>query len=278
MRERNTKEVIEVIPTTAPAQVALPSVTNVTALTTHRAVNPLDLPVEQFRDSLERRRQNRQALLTWIRDSLVEGVDYGSIPTKRGPSKPSLWKPGAEKICGSLSVIPRFNLELKDQLVIAGKSPELVIMRCEIHDAQGRVIAEGHGARSLKQDAGNVNTSIKMAEKSALINATLKLAGLSEIFTQDLEEMIEPVKAPVAEAVENPPSDCITAAQLQRLHQRILALQLDATRVSNWVQRAWNTTLEQLPSQRFPVLWSHLDKWASEQDAQLERDAIQNEG
>jgi len=41
----------------------------------------------------------------------------------------------------------------------------------------------------LKQDFGDTNKALKMASKSAFIDATLKLAGLSDIFTLDLEDM-----------------------------------------------------------------------------------------
>jgi len=51
--------------------------------------------------------------------------------------------------------------------------------------------AEGTGARTVdKQDYGDINKSLKMAEKSAHIDATLRVAGLSELFTQDIEDMI----------------------------------------------------------------------------------------
>jgi hypothetical protein len=40
----------------------------------------------------------------------------------------------------------------------------------------------------VQQDFCDPNKAFKMAEKSALIDATLRLAGLSEMFTQDLED------------------------------------------------------------------------------------------
>ncbi len=46
--------------------------------------------------------------MEWIRSSLVEGRDFGSIMIKGQRSKPSLLKPGAEKIAGMLGLIPRF--------------------------------------------------------------------------------------------------------------------------------------------------------------------------
>lgn len=275
MSESETaRDIIDVVPSTV---ATLPA--NVTALpVTNKAMNPLDLPVDQFRECLERRRQNRSVLLAWIKESLVEGVDYGSIPTKHGPSKPSLWKPGAEKICGSLSVIPRFFLETKAPWMSDGKLPEFVIIRCEIHDANGRIIAEGYGARLLKQDNGNLNTAIKMAEKSSFISSTLKGSGLSEVFTQDIEDMIEAKSSrPQLAASSEQSVERISREQFKRLKNRMAQLNLDANRVENWVQRAFCTRLEDLPAQRFSALWANLNKWASEQETQLERDAIQNE-
>src|SRR5690606_3621374 len=137
---------------------------------------------------LQRRKENRRELMAWIRSSLVEGVDFGRVMTKRGPSKPSLWKPGAEKICGMLGVTVRFpTLEHYEQAALNGVELHNIILRCEIVDAEGRVVANGIGARSLKQDCGDINKTLKMAEKSAHIDATLRMAGLSEVFTQDLE-------------------------------------------------------------------------------------------
>ena len=153
-------------------------------------INPMDLPSEVFAAGLDRRASNRTALMKWVAKSMVEGVDYGSIPTKRGPSKSSLWKPGAEKICGMLGCHVRFpNLQDYEQAALSGTDLKQIIIRAEIVDPNGNVVAHGIGARSLKQDFNDMNKSLKMAEKSAHIDATLRMAGLSEVFTQDLEDM-----------------------------------------------------------------------------------------
>ena len=115
--------------------------------------SPLDLPTAHFQAGLQRRQDNRQALIQWIRAALVDGIDFGSIPTKRGPSKPSLWKPGAEKITGMLGVMVAYpSLKETEQALLNGLSLEHLMVRCELKDAAGRVLAEGVGARSLKQD------------------------------------------------------------------------------------------------------------------------------
>jgi hypothetical protein len=176
--------------------------------------SPMDLPVERFTKALTRREENRKALIKWISDNLVQGTDFGRIHVvgkdkcayaKEGRayecnnprhwSKPSLWKPGAEKICGMLGLIPRFpNMREYENAVLRGEDIKIIILKCELHTPSSFVAAEGTGARRLTQDNSDINKSLKMAEKSAHIDATLRVAGLSEIFTQDLEDMTNPDK------------------------------------------------------------------------------------
>ena len=230
------------------------------------AANPLDLPPEIFRAGLERRRQNRAALIEWIRAALVPGVDYGVVQTRRGPSKPSLWKPGAEKICGMLGVTAAFpSLRDYEQAALSGVVLEHVIVRCELRDGAGRIVAEGVGARSLRQDGGDLNKSLKMAEKSGMIDACLRMAGLSEIFTQDLEDMaVEPEPARVAP--QRGAGGRISPAQVASLEARIRALGLDRARVLSWVARAWGVCdFADLPRDRFALLIERLLVWHEQQ-------------
>ena len=82
---------------------------------------------------------------------------------------------------------------LKDyeKAALTGVTLNQIIIRCEIIDVSGRVVADGVGARLLSQDNGDINKALKMAEKSAHIDATLRMAGLSEVFTQDIEDMMQ---------------------------------------------------------------------------------------
>jgi hypothetical protein len=156
-----------------------------------RSGSPFDGNVAEFRGALARRGENRGALIEWVRAALVDGTDYGAIKRSNGSmTKPSLRKPGAEKICGMLGVIPTFpTLKDYEQLALQGIPIDQIILRCHLLSAAGEVLADGVGARSLKQDSGDLNKALKMACKSAHIDATLRMAGLSEIFTQDLEDM-----------------------------------------------------------------------------------------
>jgi hypothetical protein len=142
-------------------------------------------------------------------------------------SKPSLRKPGAEKICGMLGLAVCFpNLERYERAAIDGVQLKQIIIRCELVDSYGCVVAAGIGARNLAEDYGDINKALKMAAKSAQIDATLRCAGLSEVFTQDLEDM-PPVEgdAPAPQAAAaNQAADSvkhytptITAKQVKRL-------------------------------------------------------------
>lgn len=175
---------------------------------------PFDVDPAQFQAGLERRKQNRTALMAWVRDALVDGTDYGTIKIGGRTTKPSLWKPGAEKIAGMLNLTASFpNLTRYEDMAIDGKEIDLVILRCEIHNGAGAVIAEGIGSRSVKAERGDVNKTLKMAAKSAFIDGILRAGGLSEIFTLDMEDMPNANPPQVAPAAK--PPQPATDAQMQ---------------------------------------------------------------
>lgn len=201
-RRMNTTEVV------LPQEVHHETATHLPALMPSA---PLDWPIERFTQALDRREVNRKALLKWIQSNLQAGIDYGQIHfvgkdkcrlvadgrtheclDPRHWSKPSLWKPGAEKICGMMGLIPRFpNIAEYEKATLRGEDIKTIILKCELHTGNGFVAAEGTGARRVDQDRGDINKSLKMAIKSAHIDATLRVAGLSELFTQDIEDMLQ---------------------------------------------------------------------------------------
>lgn len=179
--------------TVAPISAHLPSLPGMSP------VAPA-LDAKRFRQALEHRSHNRKLLIDWIAENLVDGTDYGRIHfIKKSEcpdgaqctnpfhwSKPSLWKPGAEKICGMLGWTVTFpNLDDYTRMTRAGRPIASIVFRCVLVDGFGRVVGEGIGARQIEKDGGDLNKALKMAKKSAHIDATLVAAGLSEIFTQD---------------------------------------------------------------------------------------------
>lgn len=247
--------------------------------------NPLDLPASTFQEGLDRRRTNRAALMAWVRDAMVDGIDYGKIHVVsknkcqagrdcKNPahfSKPSLFKPGAEKICGMLGVTVRYPTLLDyEKAALTGATLSQIIIRCEIVEASGRVVADGVGARIIAQDYGDINKALKMAEKSAHIDATLRMAGLSEVFTQDLEDMLQRREAETiqqAEAVLDNTFKGITKTQHQALEDKIKKLGLDRNRVKAWMLKAshqrFNNFLE-ISEDFYQILICKLDQFAGD--------------
>ena len=148
------------------------------------------------------------AFQTMVHTHLKEGHDYGVIPGTRG--KPTLLKPGAEKICSLVGLSQRFELIGKTEdwdkgLFVYEVKCSLVSIKTD------QVIAEGLGecnsyetkyryrwqkdksGRSVQIDnpnpANERNTILKMAKKRAHVDAALNVAALSNLFTQDIEDM-----------------------------------------------------------------------------------------
>jgi hypothetical protein len=127
-----------------------------------------------------------------IQQALTAGHDYGVIP---GCKKPSLLKPGAEKINMLMGVSSEY--QIMDKAEDYEKGFFAYNIKCILRK-NGLSICEGVGNCNSKekkyvtQDPFTIaNTILKMAKKRAYVDATLSLASLSDIFTQDIEDMPE---------------------------------------------------------------------------------------
>lgn len=164
-------------------------------------VSPLTDPA-QFEIAIEREKKIRSLLQKYIDDVLIKDVDYGPIhvvkdcPNRYGGckipghfSKDVIRKSGAEKVCSLFHLRPVFK---KDEEVIAmlGGVPGLVALKCDLVDPSSNVVAEGRGACTIEEHKGSVNKAIKICEKRAQVDATLRLGyGISSSFTQDEDEI-----------------------------------------------------------------------------------------
>ena len=145
-----------------------------------------------------------QAMMTRINDmrsivqkNLVEGHDYGKIP---GCPKPSLWKPGAEKILILFGLTSEY--EVMDKVQDYENGFFAFTVRAFL-SRNGQPVTQGVGHANTKERKyikGNpydlANTILKMAKKRAQVDAVLTVASLSDIFTQDLEDLQDIDKEP----------------------------------------------------------------------------------
>src|SRR3990167_9125811 len=142
---------------------------------------------ENLEEQVKIETEKRKILTKYIRDNLKEGVDFYTIQFQGKESKPSLSKAGAEKFISLLHLRAEFSKD-EDTWGMLGSPAGMLCYVCKLYTKSGVLMGEGRGSRDAKKD-GDSNKAIKMAEKSALIDAILRTAGLSEVFSQDLEDM-----------------------------------------------------------------------------------------
>lgn len=204
------------------------------------------LAVPEFTTSIEEAKARVTMLQTFVKEMMIPDVDYGIVP---GSKKPSLLKPGAEKLCEvygfskQIDVIHRledwekgiFHYEVKATL---------------INKRTGLLEAEGVGSCNSKekkyknQDGFTLaNTILKMAKKRALIDAVLSATRSSSIFTQDIESTHENIQTVKQNEV---------AVRRKELYDLVKSKQLDSTTVKNMIKERYNLlsskelTLEQM--------------------------------
>lgn len=134
-------------------------------------------------------------LQEFVKTSMVHGVDYGSID---GFSKPTLLKPGAEKLCDA------FGFSKTVDVINRIEQWDVGIFSYEVrvtlsNKVTAAVESEGIGSCNSKETAFRyqdpftiVNTLLKMAKKRALIDAVLSATRASGLFTQDIEDFPKP--------------------------------------------------------------------------------------
>jgi len=151
--------------------------------------------------ALQEYRAWRDVLKKFIAEDLEEGVDFMSV---RNGSKPSLLQPGAQKLARLLGLSAHFDI-VERAIDLTGEEHDgkpfvHVLVKCALNDATGVVVSESYGEansrsprmRNVAANADNViNTVVKMAQKRAYVGAVTFAAGVSEEFTQDIEDYTE---------------------------------------------------------------------------------------
>ena len=131
-----------------------------------------------------------RVMVAFVKAQMKKDVDYGVIP---GTKKPTLLKPGAEKLIRLFNLRP--HLELLHSVVDFETPLFYYHYRCSLHKGE-EMVGEGDGccnSREKKYEKQQykifdlTNTICKIAQKRALVAAVLCSCGASEFFTQDLD-------------------------------------------------------------------------------------------
>jgi len=176
--------------------------------------------------------ERSKAIHAIMREAMKDGTDYGVI--QGCGNKPTLLKPGAEKLLMMFQVAPRVTV------TDLSTPPDVYRYRVQVSliSQSGVYLGDGIGEctslekkwheykdGSIRDANDECNTILKMAKKRALVDAVLTVLGASDIFTQDIEDM-EPEKTskkPAAktkkEETKPKDGDALTTGQLAWLEK-----------------------------------------------------------
>ena len=196
-------------------------------------------PVMEVTERIDTMLANRSHIIAQIKPILIEQVDVYTLP---GMTKPSLGKPGAEKLAAVFGLRASFKVDEETKTMLGDVGRPFVGYVCTLTH-NGEFAGEGRGAAFVEMERtqyknmnarefeiikltlnpseyktaqgqygvyyrvkdGTVfdplalNKSIKMAQKSAFVDAVIRTTGMSDLFTQDIEDV--PAEAPINEGV-----------------------------------------------------------------------------
>jgi len=134
-----------------------------------------------FKQGVDDLLAKRQYFIKQVLPLLKEGLDFFVIKGKK-----SLGKAGAEKLASIWSIKAKFEKD-HESIEMLGATPGLVAYRCDLY--RDEVFqGQGRGSDALERNQNDANKTIKMAQKRAYVDAIIRSTGLSDIFTQDLED------------------------------------------------------------------------------------------
>lgn len=160
---------------------------------------------------------------------LKRGVDFDNPDTRNGKkafNQPILLKAGAEKLAFGFGLCQRYTIESKIEQHDENGTFFYYLVRCDLvkpSEYGDVVIANSYGSANTgeKRNGFNsafdaANSTLKMAQKRALVGAALSISGLSDLFTQDIEN--ETFMQNADTIVKETPDSPVTTKQIRRLY------------------------------------------------------------
>jgi hypothetical protein len=180
----------------------------------------MGLPVERMAVVLNEYAKRRDFFREWLLKQLKPGIHYGYppgcepkrdkdgnyllwmkngyviVPPEQWQPKECLYKAGAELITDLMMARDEYVADEEGWRQL-GSPPGTYVYKCRLYSkATGELLGEGLGARRNGQKGGDENNAIKMAQKAAKVAAVLNTWGLSDLFTQDLDDQPPPHENP----------------------------------------------------------------------------------
>lgn len=179
----------------------------------------------------------RKTFREWLLKQMVEGVHYGVVPgcepkldaagnliisqkksdkwvqitvnKNQWRHKRCLYKAGAEFIIDLMGVRQEYIADVDAAKMLTRGDAAVVAYKCRLLSRNtGELVGEGIGAGTLGSKGADHNKTVKDAQKRAMVAAVLNSYGLSDLFTQDMDD-----KPPKPEAEQPQPRDDAPIAQ-----------------------------------------------------------------
>ena len=189
--------------------------------------------------SITAMQQRAELVIEAMANVLEEGKDYGKIP---GTDKPSLYKPGAERLCMMFQLAPAdppiedlsTGDEIRYRLHVPIVAPDGRVLAVGVGEASSneekyrwrrpvcdeewaetdpamrrekwfRGKTENYKGKQVRTSPADIaNTVLKMAHKRALIHGTLLATAASSVFNQDLEDFTKELRESLVEGDDEP--------------------------------------------------------------------------
>lgn len=119
----------------------------------------------------------REEFIEKVNKIMNEGKDYHVIQGRK-----SMAKGGAEKIASIFGWVAVFGKD-EETFGMLGSPVGTLAYVCGLSKG-GMLVGQGRGAATVKNNGGDPNKTIKMAQKSAFVDAVLRASGLSDFYTQ----------------------------------------------------------------------------------------------
>lgn len=220
-------------------------------------LEPMTIDPQALRERMALETERRKVLTDYISANMKEGTDYGKIAFKdkitgaiRGESKPTLFKPGAEKFCSLFSLQATFNKDFETWEML-GSQQGVIAYVCVLKTKSGTIVGEGRGIADIREKQGwTANNCVKIAEKRAQIDAVLRSGGLSDFFTQDLEDKPDDNYDVGSRSFRNASPDKISQPQMRMIFGLIKKANSTKEQFESWLVKSHNVIgIENLPKQ-----------------------------
>lgn len=132
----------------------------------------------------------------WKKGKDGERGEWTFIPLSQWQPKPPLYKAGADFVCDVLGARDEYEADLNAWKQL-GEPKGTFVFTCRLFSRiTNECLGEGRGCRKVGQKGGDENNSIKMAKKAAKVDAVINAWGLSDLFTQDIDDTPPPAENP----------------------------------------------------------------------------------